>query len=208
MHITKQLTNKIKEISDTVEIVNRIQFTLSTKELIFYTIVGIVVCPILLSALHESGHAIMVVIFNGNVDEMAIFPASVFTNESAYGGYILWSAENITTPQIVLIAMAGSVLTAVVGIMIFFIGYKVRLRPVIELWALLYAIVFMLDIVTYVISDEIGTLLSITDTAGDWYVVFLYCPFLRYIIFPIVILLLIIIVCAIFHPKTFTKFTF
>jgi len=162
---------------------------LSIKEFILYELIGIFVITFLISIIHESGHAIFVLLFGGKIVEFRLFPLTLFMDGSLNSSVHYYGV--FTEEEKVLIMSGGTLSTLIVGLIMLYIIIKYDMRPVFELWALLFGFILIFDIFSYSIHDMIS-FFFITDISGDWSKIFTIIPELVYIIIFLDIVIIVL----------------
>lgn len=183
-------------------------FLMSTSAMLFYFFLGLLTMGSLVSFVHEMGHGLVVLLFDGKINEIVVFPIPYFIDSDLKGGYIHYNG--IYTPQQkLLIHMAGSLSTLFFGAAMMYIIVKFHLRPEIEFMGMMYSLMLLFDYIFYVISDLLSLQYTlITDIRGDWEKVYLIFPLGRYIMPTFSILFLIFVIWVLTRRDSHTYFNY
>jgi len=166
--------------------IKTISTSLSKKQFIVYTLLFMPIIISIVSGIHETGHGLAVLMFGGKIYKIVVFPYSLLIdNPLSTMGYITWGGS-FTVNQKIIVYMAGTVMTFIMSIVILFLSVSKQRNPLVELfgyWAVimlsidcLYPII---DLITF--NFDLSSIPWMTDTSGDWYKIYNYIPWMRYI---------------------------
>lgn len=142
---------------------------------------------ILYTFIHESGHAIVALIFGWDIVDFQIsfFPFIL----DSLGGYVMISIPGMPMDwQLIAMYGAGSLFTLIVAYVLFFLFYNFKLNKYAELALVVYMAVLALDSIAYIFRDMFfgGT--------GDWYQCYSLSPVFVCIVLALCILNIVLFV--------------
>lgn len=160
---------------------------LKTPEIALYGVLFACIMSMFISLFHESAHAIAILAYGGEVIRIVIWPVTIFFDGPSSGGYVYYDGD-FTPMQEFVICIAGTLGVIVVAITLLFIAWYVRLRPVINLFIIVYFLNATGELILYPLFDMANIQLHFaTDFYGDWQRATEIFPWTRIIMYVVII---------------------